>query len=288
MIAYSPDAEPARAYLLKAFNDIDVFVEDTTCQNMYIRLINRILAGRARINQVFPLGGRDNVVAKCREDQGLRPRRRLYLIDADQDLMLGRPAPRLKHFYRLSVYCSENLLLSEHAVVTLATEGRTNTAWPEMAISLALRPLLDRAVTTLVPLFVLYGIVLELGLGLETINYSVHRLLEDPADPFTLSERLVRVRILSIIRQIRAHVSARKYRSIRNSILRRIRRNVRHDSVYISGKTYLLPLTHLQLKRVAGLNDSFDRLKVRLAQHCELTIDRGLHRALRNAVRTRV
>jgi hypothetical protein len=285
VIAYSPDAEPARAYLLKAFNDIDVFVEDATCQNMYIRLINRVLAGRAHINQVFPLGSRDNVVASCSQDQGARARRRLYIIDADQDLMLGIPAPRLKHLYRLSAYCSENLLLSEHAAITLATEAKTNVAWPDMAISLALRPLLDQAVNTLAPLFVLYGIVQKLGLGLETVKYSVYRLLGDPSDPRTLSETLVRVRILSIIRQIRSHVPSRRYRSIRNTILRRVRRNRRHHSVYISGKTYLLPLVHLQLKKVAGLNDSFDHVKVRLAQHCELTIDRGLHRALRKAVK---
>jgi hypothetical protein len=285
VIAYSPDAEPARAYLLKAYNDIDVFVEDAACQNMYIRLLNRILAGRARISQVFPLGGRDNVLKNCSEDQAARARRRLYIIDGDQDLILGRPAPRLRHFYRLSVYCSENLLLSEHAFVTLATEGKTSTTWPDMAIAMALRPLLDNAVSILVPLFIVYGVVLELGLGLETVGYPVYRLLENPANLNTLSQERVRARILSIIRHVRAQVPAPKYRSVRNSIVRRIRRNKRHHSVYISGKTYLLPLAYLQLRRVAGLSDSIDRIKVRLAEHCELTIDKGLRHALRNAVK---
>ena len=44
MIAYSPEAEAARAYLLQSYNDIDVFVEDVTCQNMYIRLIVSVRA----------------------------------------------------------------------------------------------------------------------------------------------------------------------------------------------------------------------------------------------------
>ena len=123
VIAYSADAEQARAYLLRAYNDIDIFVEDTTCQNMYARLLNRMLEPKGkRIGQVFPLHSRENVIEYCRADPNPRGRPRLYIIDADQDLILGRPAPRLKNLYRLKVYCSENLLLSEHAIVTIATE----------------------------------------------------------------------------------------------------------------------------------------------------------------------
>ena len=51
MIAYSPEAQTARACLLRIYNDIDVFVEDATCQNMYVRLINRILGSRGRISR---------------------------------------------------------------------------------------------------------------------------------------------------------------------------------------------------------------------------------------------
>ena len=285
MIAYSPEAQTARACLLRIYNDIDVFVEDATCQNMYVRLINRILGSRGRISQVYPLGGRDSVTQRCRDDQGPRSRRRLYIVDADMDLILGLSAPRLLHYYRLSHYCSENLLLSEHAFITLATEARVDVPWAELAVSMALRPLLERAVRILLPLFVAYGVAHELGLGIETTGYRVQRLLTDPNDPSTLSESLVRARILSIVRQIRSQVSARKYRAARNSILRRIARSRRDHSVYISGKTYLLPLAHLQLRKTAGVSDAVDRIKVRLAQHCELTIDSGFTRALRAAAR---
>lgn len=285
MIAYSPDAEPARAFLLKSYNDVDVFVEDAACQNMYVRLVNRMLAGRARINQVFPLQGRENVLARCRSDQSPRPRKRLYIIDADQDLIRGRPAPRLRHLYRLKVYCAENLLLSEGALVTLATECQTSATWPDMALALALRPLLERSVELLMPLFIVYAVVSELGLSIETIGYPVYRLLDQPGDPSTLSENRIRSRAFSLIREIRSKVSARRYRTVRNGILRRVARSRRDQSAYISGKTYLLPLAYLQLKGAAGLNDSLERVKVRLAEHCELNVDPGLPRVVRNAAR---
>jgi hypothetical protein len=147
MVAYSPEAEAARAHLLKNYNDLDIFVEDLTCQNMYVRLINRMFAGRARISQVYPLGGRVNVIQRCKADQSAPGRPRLYIIDGDIDLLLGRPAPRLRGLYRLKVYCSENLLLSEHALVTLVTEGRTRCRgpkWPsKWPYSLCLRTLYE-------------------------------------------------------------------------------------------------------------------------------------------------
>lgn len=285
MIAYSPDAEPARAYLLRSYNDIDIFVEDVSCQNMYVRLFNRMLAGRGRIQQVYPLQNRKAVIEKCKCDQGDRSRRRLYLIDGDQDLILGRPSPRLKHLYRLPVYCSENLLLSEDALVTIGTECATNRSWPDMALDLAIQPLLARSVKMLLPLFVLYAIATTLRLGIETVNYSVHRLLSTPGDPTSLSESLVRSRMIAILRQIRQHASARQYRSARTAVLHRLKARELDPGIYISGKTYLLPLVYLQLKRVANLNDSVDRLKVRLAAHCDLAVATGLRRAVLRAIK---
>jgi hypothetical protein len=285
MIAYSVDAEPARAYLLRSYNDIDIFIEDAACQNMYVRLFSRMLAGKARINHVFPLQSKKNVIERCASDQDVRPRKRLYIIDADQDLILGLRAPRLKHLYRLKVYCSENLLLSEHAAITIGMESKSSMPWPDMALALAIRPLLTQSSNLLLPLFIAYAIVLMLDLPIETVRYSVRRLLTDVSDPMSLSERLVRIRIISIIRLIRGHVSGKKYRSTRDFVSRQVTKRRLDSDVYLSGKTYLLPLLHLQLQRRAAFNDSFDGLKVRLAQHCELTIDSGLQRAIRKALR---
>jgi hypothetical protein len=280
VIAYSHDTEPARAFLLKSYNDIDIFVEDRACQNMYVRLFSRMLRGRAKVTHVFPLDGRTNLIETCCADQLPRQRRRLYVMDADQDLILGKSAPKLNHFYRLKVYCSENLLLSEHAFVTLGTECSTSTSWPDMALKLSLRSLFDDAVETLLPLFVEYAVAKELGAAIETVGFPVQRLLKDPSDPSSLSKQLVRTRAAKIARELRASVPDPEYRTIRNAVVRRIARSKRDHSVYISGKTYLLPLAYLKLKKVAGMNESVDRVKVRLAQHCELSIDRGLKQAV--------
>lgn len=286
MIAYSAEAEPARAYLLRAYNDLDIFVEDVACQNMYVRLFSRMLAKSGkRITHIFPLNSRKNVIDQCRKDLGTSVRRRLYVIDADQDLIVGRPAPRLRGLYRLKVYCSENLLLSEYATTTIGTEGLTSDKWHDVAASLALRSLLERATELLLPLFVAYGIAYKLNLGIETVRYPVHRLLLVPGDSSSLSKRLIRARILSITKQIRSQTSQHRYRRARNAVIAQLRLNTRDQADYLSAKTYLLPLVHMQLKQVARFRDSFEGLKVRLAQHCELNIDPGLARAILRAAK---
>lgn len=283
MIVYSAEAEPARAYLLRNYNDLDVYVEDAACKNMYVRLVNRALEPHGkRISHVFPLHGRGNLLAGCMADQAVRARRRIYLMDADQDLILGRPAPRLNHFYRLSVYCAENLLLSEHAAVTIATECDTNKPWHQMALDLGFRSLIERSVSMLSPLFVVYAIVYDLGLTIETVDFAIQRLFARPNDPLSLSPRLIRERIKSVIRQIRSQVSSADYRRARSAAIAGLRAGT-DASVFISGKGYLLPLVHIHLRNVAGLRDSQDGLKVRLAMICEL--DHGFSQAIASASR---
>jgi len=203
-------------------------------------------------------------------------------MDADQDLILGRPAPRLNHFYRLNVYCSENLLLSEQAIVTVATECDPNKPWHQMAIDLAFRALIENSVRILSPLFVIYAVVYELGLTIATIQFSVHRLLERANDPLSLSPRLVRDRVKFLIRQICSQVSTADYRRARSAATAGLRAG-NDASVFISGKDYLLPLVYLHLRNVAGLRDSPSGFKVRLAQLCEL--DAEFSRAIEDTSR---
>jgi hypothetical protein len=288
VIVYSPEAEPARAYLLRAYNDIDVFVEDTRCQNLYVRLLNRILEPTGKkVTHVFPLHSRKNVIDRCRLDRLTSKRPRLYVIDADQDLILRRPALRLKGLYRLGVYCIENVLLSEHAIVTVATECNTEVSWPDMAVMLSVRPLLEGAVQTLLPLFIAYAIVHKLDLGIVTVAFPVQRLLADQNDARSLSNALIRSRVFGILRAVRAQVSRHGYSRARNSITSNLATDKRERADYISGKTYLLPLVQLHLRRVAGLRDPLDSLKVRLALHSELTIDPGLRRAVLKALKVK-
>jgi hypothetical protein len=135
------------------------------------------------------------------------------------------------------------------------------------------------------PLFVVYSIVYALGLTVDTVSYPVQRLLKVPHDPVTLSGYLIRTRMKGLIRMIQSIISMKKYQRKRKSILAKLAKRAGHHGGLMSGETYMLPLVHMQLRRVASFTDAFDKLKVRLAQHCELSIDPGLSRAILRALK---
>jgi len=141
-----------------------------------------------------------------------------YLIDGDLDLILRRPVPRLKHLYRLKVYCMENRLLSEFAAVAIGTECATDIGWHDMALRLSFRALMEAPVQKLLPLFIVYSVVQKLGLTIETVGYPVQRLLKVPSDPETLSGHLVRKRMRELISGIQFRTSATKYGRMRDPI----------------------------------------------------------------------
>jgi hypothetical protein len=284
VLMYSADAQVARALLLQNYNDLDIFVEDGACQNMHVRLFNRMLAPSGKkISSVYPLHGKRKVLERCADDQHDRPRRRLYIIDGDEDLILGRAVAPLKYLYRLEVYCMENLLLSERAVVTVATECQTDARWQDLAAQLDFEAFVRTSVRLLLPLFIVYAIARDLNSEAETVRYPVQRLLGSQHDATSLSRSLIRARMRELMCQLRNSTPRDVYRAARNRIANLTKANPAGHSKYISGKTYLFPLIHTLL-RSFGLRDPQDQLKVRLAEHCELDIDPGLLRALHDAL----
>lgn len=284
MTAYTGAAQVARAYLNRRFNDFDVFVEDDRTQNMYVRLINRMLDGAARITSVYPLGGRGPLLTQCTADQAPGGRKRIYLMDGDLDLLRAVPAPALNRLCRLSVYCSENLLLSEGALLELAIEAADSEAIDDLRARLSIRAQIDKAAEVLMPLFVVYAVAQHLGVaGIETVGYPVVRLCRNPSDAQTLCPLLIRRRMRDVIKATVANSSKPAYQAAKATVEASLSAWAAPKSHLISGKSYLLPLAFALLRRETGLRDSFTSFCVRLALHSEVRIDPNLVAALKAA-----
>src|SRR5690242_18796316 len=95
---YSLKAIKGLSFLFRRYNDIDIYVEDTANRNMYEVLFNRMLEGHAKVERIFQLGGREAVIASCKNDQQDTHRKRIYIVDGDFDYLLGNSPPNLKYF----------------------------------------------------------------------------------------------------------------------------------------------------------------------------------------------
>lgn len=271
----------ALVYLFRPYNDIDIYIEDTTCRNMYQILIERILNGRAKLKRVFPLAGRAAVISRCSLDQTDAQRRRLYLIDGDFDTLFGnKVAPNLKHLYQLNVYCVENILFCDHAICELGCECMTNTSKQDIEEIIDFRNFLLNLVSNLKPLLILYGAAHMLEPSLQTFSYNATNLVQQTGKYVELSRTKTKSRCRTLLSELQ---SSHSIHEIRNAV-KHVRSLMppQEDKVIdlISGKTYLLPLLKFHLRNKVKFGEDLDRLKVRLARYSLLNNDPGLINAI--------
>jgi hypothetical protein len=263
MIQYSREAQFARAQLLRMYNDLLVFVEDASCQNMHVRVLSRIVEGAGRISHVFPLYGRSNVIEAALNDDGKDPRR-VYLIDGDLDLLTGRSVPECDRLHRLSAYSLENFLLTEDALREIATECSHNADATTLDSRLDYSRNLALILRCFLPLFEYYAVVARLNLAIPTVSYSVMRLVKSNHSEFRISASAIAERMKEVRRLI---VSAVGWSIFLEELarIRSVSRQLEDRTSAISGKDCLLVLAHAYLRTALQLRDSFNGFRVRLA-----------------------
>jgi hypothetical protein len=117
------------SYLQRKWNDIEVFVEDKKCSNMWINIINKVLKNIAIIQTVCQLGNKHEVIKMCNEDNDFSYPK-IYIIDGDFDFIFNHSIKN-KRLFQLDVYCIENLLFSEKAILEIIFRLKSNSNMPK-------------------------------------------------------------------------------------------------------------------------------------------------------------
>lgn len=174
MLEWSDRARKAVASFFVKWNDLDVFVEDTAVhtKNAYVVLVNRILQGRAKVENVFPLGNRKAVLDACADDKKKGGRNRIYLIDADLDLAAGLDLPRMKRLYCHDVYHLENYFMCEDALVKVLQEENPRYSPQEVKLKLDFKGFLNE-VAPLLDVFLIFGVTRILEPSLPTTSLGI-------------------------------------------------------------------------------------------------------------------
>lgn len=115
-------AKHAISTLFQEKNDIDIYIEDTAFgyEKLFTLLLSRVFEGEYRVNKIFPLGSRDQVIKKCQNESSNRPY--LYIVDGDLFLLIGDTIKTKKGLYRLPFYCIENILCDGNAITEVLDE----------------------------------------------------------------------------------------------------------------------------------------------------------------------
>src|SRR5688572_10690170 len=113
----------ARDIFYEQFNTVHFYVEDEHEENLYLEILTRLFP-TVRITQIFPLRGKQNVLAHAQDPVNApRAGKSVYILDKDFDDLLGHIVKQENIFY-LDRYSIENFLCEEDAVVQIALEAQ--------------------------------------------------------------------------------------------------------------------------------------------------------------------
>ncbi|WP_108483951.1 DUF4435 domain-containing protein [Oceaniglobus ichthyenteri] len=277
---YPTGIAPALGHLNSSQNSIEIFVEDETGTNMWRNILRAFLPVGTAFSTPIQLGGRDRVIDECKRDQADDGRKKLYIIDADIDILLGRSKPRLKHLYRLRSYCIENYLIQEKALIDLACILDPEVDELTAVHRLDFEAWIQSISGELEGLFVCYGTSLNLGGGDRTIRYHVANLTKPHPNHFLICERKAGRRIFALYRRLCRDFGLVAVRQMRENVLANAVPN--NPISYASAKHYLLPLVFARLRTLFGQGMSDNQMKSALSRTIDSSIDPYLAKRFRS------
>ena len=257
----------ARDIFYEQFNDVNFYVEDEDQENLYLELLKRTFP-RLRITQIFPLGGKPNVIAHAQDPvNSQQEHRSVYILDKDFDDLLANLVIQKNIFY-LDHYCIENYLLQEEAIVQIAIESHPTKKRETLRSQIKFDAFYNSSVKSLDPLFRLFFAVQRFNLGLKNCDLK--------PEQFTIKGKPWEIEpnaILDYENTVYHKVNLTGIFSntdefekfLKNAFPRKGPRNAN-----ISGK-FLLGLVFHHLRHNAAIgNVAIDSLRYRLARNCSV------------------
>jgi hypothetical protein len=270
MIRYPPNAARAIGFLKRSRNTFEIYVEDTSRNDQWTAYVKSCLPVGTKISSVIPVGSRNEVIKLCAKDQALDGRKKLYIIDADFDYVLGIRKPNIKHLYRIPFSNLEAAFAQPHLVGSLSAVFHPNsTATQEKTIFVSfINGIWGKWIRKL---WIYYALNHKLNAGCVTCKSHVSGFTiagRSPWDPSVTA-------LLTKANEIRGSVFGKS--------------NVRQETVKIksrisslpiekiaSGKTYLLPLAVNWVRSRAGIQIPEAKMMMMLADKSTKPLDARL------------
>lgn len=265
-------SEYAKSYLYQEYNDIAFFIEDTCpiSKKIVLEIIQRVFGNSIRINNIFSLGGKEKVLEKYyKRDLN---KKQIYIIDGDLDLFYNEENEELKSgLLVLNRYCIENYLLDTNAIETILYEECHNETDVEKVCKLfQLNNWIKRLEKSLLELFILYAIIKKYNLSIETINFSVFRLINHSKNKYEIDKKLVKTRENELEKLILKSLTIDELEKIRVSFRKKLEQESDIAKKYLSAKDYVFPQLLLKIRHFSESKSLDKVLKYRLASKCNI------------------
>lgn len=258
-------AKSARSIFFEEYNDIDIYIEDRALGNKKLvkELLKKSLGSEVKIEQIFPLGSRDEVITECWNNQHKTGRKRIYIVDGDLYLISGSDVAGLTGLYVLPRYCIENFLIDEESLIELAYEEDPIMEIEEVRTNLNFSHWLEYNQALLTELFIIYALCFKHMPEEQTVGYKVSKLCSSNSG-LVCNDKVV-CRIAELKKKLVEKIGEVAFRTAFEHYSANL---IDHEYVMlkcVSGKDYLLPLLVTRLKSFLKFPNLNSSIKIRLA-----------------------
>lgn len=276
-IQYPPKSSVALGYLRSRNNEIEIYVEDTACKFVWENLIEIANVKKYKIKNINRMGGKENVINACINDQSDKKRKRLYIVDGDLDKITGKRYKKLNFFYKIKSYCIENILVDESEILKLAKISCSDDEIGTIERKLNYN-VFDENISKLKSLFLIFGIIQRNKLGIVNVSMGVTDFISHENKKAIIDGRKIFKKILLLSREIIAKIGYDKYYS-EISRVKKISKNIDHMNI-VSGKDYIIPFLVFYFHGRIKYKNSHDVLKKYLSANCNFSKEPGLKKAI--------
>lgn len=105
--------------LYTQFNEVNFYIEDTDQEHLYFQILKKIFHD-IKLEKIFPLNGKINVIDECRNNRG--DKNKIFIVDKDFDDILNRKVNDLPNLFYLNRYSIENHLVDKNSIYELIRE----------------------------------------------------------------------------------------------------------------------------------------------------------------------
>lgn len=228
--------------LYAPFNEKSIFIEDEAGRLVHERIIKKII-GDGRVTRIFPLNGRDNVLAEWRKNRN--DRRNIYVIDGDLGILYGTRL-RSGNLYTLDAYCIENYLFNREVVSQVMEDYLKDHRSVDQCVDEAFSAVLGDA-DAFLNLYILYAVCHFRSCNETTVKEGGLRFLEN----YKVSRKRLRGRQRHLLGVIWARIGRERYLEEKRQI-RALLKEASDPISFISGKSCLFPLLHKILEKRFG------------------------------------
>nr|WP_294917147.1 DUF4435 domain-containing protein [uncultured Neokomagataea sp.] len=271
----------AYARLFSPYNDIDIFVEDSSYVGIYEKIFKKFLPEEIKLNKVIPLGPKNIVEENALKYENDNSRVRLYITDGDFDLLSKYKKRNIKNLYSLGVYSLENLLCEPLSIEEYSAFACPSKTSDDISRLVNIEDLI-RNIDVLLPYIMALSIARHLKLysSVYSINPKSVTKTHDKNKYMMACKIKVYSRVREIISAIVKSKGWKSYLKSKRIIKKNYKRRDINSIKIVPGKNFTIPYINDRVAKFGGIGNNLKIVSSYLAQNCTLENDQNLKKKL--------